>query len=250
VILANTTSVTTKYASSTNVTPVVVLLELPGAVLMPWVDAVDAIAVMFLGGQETGNAWASVIFGDYAPTGHLPLSIPKTEADTIAPSSAGTIVFSEGMATGYRDSTKNYVFPFGHGLTYTSFSYGILTQHECGQAHCVSLCINNTGVVAAPAVPQLYVEFPADAQYTSPVLKGFEKTEMIQPGREVQVTFTLANSDISYWASGSWHLAKDFTVHVGASSTDIRQTVHARASFPTSTTSTLSPPAKLDLILV
>jgi len=208
-----------------NRVPVVVLLEVPGAVLMPWADVVDAIAVMFLGGQETGNAWASVLFGDYAPTGHLPLSIPSTEDDTIAPSSSQSISFNEGMATGYRAPTKKYTFPFGHGLTYTNFTYGYAKQHKCGVSHCISLSIRNTGHVAASTVPQLYVEFPSDAGYTSPVLKGFQKTAVIQPGSDAEVTFTLTDADLSYWTSGQFHKASTFTVHVGASSADIRETL-------------------------
>jgi beta-glucosidase len=205
--------------------PVVVLLQVPGAVLMPWAHDVDAIATMFLGGQETGAAWASVLFGDYAPTGHLPVSIPKTDGDTISPSSDKTVTYSEGMSTGYRDTSKQYLFPFGHGLTYTSFKYGKPKQHHCGEAQCVTLSIQNVGAKAAATVPQLYLEFPPEAQYPAPVLKGFQKTAVIKPGHTVQVTFQFTEADLSFWDSGSWCKIDTATAHIGASSADIRQTL-------------------------
>lgn len=205
--------------------PVVVLLEVPGPILMPWADMVDGIALMFLGGQETGNAWAAVLFGDYSPTGHLPVSMPKTESDTIEPNTAGTIAYNEGMATGYRDTKKQYVFPFGHGLTYTEFKYGAPSQQSCENYYCVALSIQNVGTLAASAVPQLYLEFPSSAHYPSPVLKGFKKTELIQPGDELRVTFTLSSADVSYWDSGAWKTPTAGVAHIGASSADIRHTL-------------------------
>merc|ERR1719382_803064 len=81
----------------------VVLTQIPGAVLMPWRHQVSGILTMFLGGQETGSAWADVLFGDYAPPGRLPVMIPLTEADTIAPNPSPTVVYAEGMKTSYRN---------------------------------------------------------------------------------------------------------------------------------------------------
>merc|ERR1711981_749531 len=104
--------------------------------LMPWKDSVQSIAAMFLGGQETGNAWADVLFGDHAPTGHLPISMPATEADTVEPSRSSTITYSEGLSTGYRNKQFGYAFPFGHGITYTKFSYTSGLTRSCGEATC------------------------------------------------------------------------------------------------------------------
>merc|ERR1719382_159805 len=99
-------------------TKVVVLLEIPGSVLMPWRDHVSGIAAMFLGGQEAGAAWADVLFGDRAPEGRLPVSIPAREEDTVPITTEGTIAYSEGLATGYRNLRVVPAFAFGHGLTY------------------------------------------------------------------------------------------------------------------------------------
>jgi len=203
-------------------TNVVVLLQIPGAVLMPWKDSVQAIAAMFLGGQETGNAWASVLFGDHAPTGHLPVSIPATEADTIQPSSGTTITYSEGLATGYRNKHFTYAFPFGHGLTYTNFSYNNVSNQPCGQSVCVHFQVTNIGDVAAATIPQLYLEYPAEAKQPAALLRGFTKTPILQSGQMLPVMFQLGRRDFSYWDSGFWHQVSAATVHIGASSADIR----------------------------
>merc|ERR1719464_2162313 len=98
-----------------------VLLQVPGAVVMPWRNGVEGILTMFLGGQETGHAWADILFGDHGPSGRLPVMIPATEADTIPPSSGKKAVYSEGMATSYRNKDFVAAFPFGHGLSYATF---------------------------------------------------------------------------------------------------------------------------------
>ena len=81
-------------AACANIT--IVLAQIPGAIVMPWRDSVPGIMAMFLGGQEAGAAWASVLFGDHAPAGRLPIMIPATEADTIEPSSSLSIAYTEG----------------------------------------------------------------------------------------------------------------------------------------------------------
>jgi beta-glucosidase len=211
-------------------TKVVVLLEIPGAVVMPWRDSVDGIAALFYGGQETGNAWANVLFGDHSPTGHLPISLPATVADTIEPSPEATIIYSEGLATGYRNKQFKSAFPFGHGLTYTNFSYKDATAevHYTGfypailKSVDVKLHLFNVGQVAAATVPQLYLELPAEAQQPAPMLKGFVKTKVIEAGCHLKVKFQLTLRDLSYWSAGSWKLATSATAHIGASSEDIR----------------------------
>jgi beta-glucosidase len=204
---------------------VVVLLEIPGAVLMPWAEDVGAIAALFIGGQETGNAWASVLFGDHSPTGRLPISIPASEHDLIEPGS-GTITYSEGLATGYRSQHFKHLFQFGHGLTYTNFTYSEAkvssTTESCKQNLCVSFTLKNTGDVASAAVPQLYLEFPKAAGHPAPFLKGFSKTKALEPAEELVVTFEVSNRDLSYWQSGSWIRADSVTAHIGASSADLQ----------------------------
>ena len=98
---------------------VVVLTQVCGAILTPWRDDVAAALVLFLGGQQTGAAWGAVLFGDHSPTGKLPITLPSSEIETIAPSSEPTVPYTEGMATGYRNISHTPAFPFGHGLSYT-----------------------------------------------------------------------------------------------------------------------------------
>ena len=104
----------------------VALVAAPGAFLTPWRAEVAAAAVLFLGGQESGSAWADVLFGDVAPTGRLPITLPASEEQTIPPSRSRTVRYTEGLATGYRATSASAqpAFPFGHGLSYTSFAFG------------------------------------------------------------------------------------------------------------------------------
>lgn len=211
----------------------VVLMQVCGSMLTPWRDEVDGIAVMFLGGPETGNAWGSVIFGDHAPTGHLPVMFPETEADTIEPhlEPNAQIDYVEGLATSYRNPAFRAAFPFGHGLTYTTFSYSnaIVGGSACGSHgaddFCVSVQIQNTGQTAAKTVAQLYLELPNEAGHPAPLLKGFQKTSVLQPGAHIEVGFLLGEDEMSYYEAGNWVRAGSGTAHIGASSADIRLSV-------------------------
>jgi beta-glucosidase len=200
-------------------------MQVPGAILMPWKDSVDAIATSFYLGQETGNAWAAVLFGDYAPTGRLPISMPASDADTIQPVTGGTVTYSEGLAVGYRNKNFATSFPFGHGLSYSDFSFTSGTSQQCGDNICVSFDITNVGTVASAAVPQLYLEFPSEAKQPSAILKGFVKTDIISPKQSKTITFELTKMDRSYWEAGSWHQVSTATAHIGASSEDLRLSV-------------------------
>lgn len=212
---------------------VIVLLQIPGAVLMPWrnLGSVKAIAALFLGGQETGNAWADVLFGDRSPAGRLPIMMPDTEEDTIQPSQNQTIAYSEGMATSYRNKNFKSAFPFGHGLTYTDFYYSNPVVASCSTPDSFSICVTvfltNQGSVPAKAVPQLYLEFPDYAGYPSMILKGFEKTGIISSGQYAPVTFILTDSELSYYdpLKRTWVRAESWTAHIGESSADIRQRI-------------------------
>merc|ERR1711862_954022 len=148
--------------------------------------------------------------------------MPATEADTIEPSSSSTITYSEGLALGYRNKQFGYAFPFGHGITYTNFTYSNALARSCGESMCLDFKLENVGHESAATVPQLYLELPAEAKQPSPVLKGFTKTEKISPGASLDVTFQLAKEDLAYWNSGSWEHATSATAHIGASSADIR----------------------------
>jgi len=212
---------------------IVVLVEAPGPVVMPWRKEVDGVAIMFLGGQETGNAWADVIFGDQAPAGRLPIMLPETEADTIPPDSADDVPYSEGIATSYRNPSFKAAFPFGHGLTYTTFQHKAPVEVSCyvDSKDCryhIRSSVTNAGKVAAPAVVQLYLEFPPQAGQTAPIMKAFKKTDALQPGSSEEFRFALSAHDLSYWdlAQDGWVEATGtFVAHLGESSADIKHSL-------------------------
>jgi beta-glucosidase len=221
-------------AANTTDKKIIVLMQIPGAVLVPWRESVDGILAMFLGGQETGSAWGSVLFGDHSPTGRLPLTIPVSEADTIPPEVKSLSVdFTEGLATGYRNPQFAAAYPFGHGLSYGKFDYGLLSYHACDPAlgdeavACLTSRVSNTGARAASIVAQLYVEFPAEAAYPAAILKGFVKTDKLEPGSSQAVVFVLTKRDVSYYsaASSDWIMVDSVTAHIGESSADVRQSL-------------------------
>merc|ERR1740121_257654 len=210
----------------------IVLMQIPGVVVMPWRGSVSAILAMFLGGQETGNAWAAVLFGDHAPTGRLPVMMPATEQDTIQPESEDHVPYSEGLATSYRNKHFKAAFPFGHGLTYTTFEFSSPSKFPCDydQKQCINITVRNTGLRPGRAVAQLYLEFPPAAGQPGPVLKGFQKTPQLLPQESMVVTFGLTDRDLSYYsahhANPGWVQARRATAHIGASSADLSQVVY------------------------
>jgi len=203
---------------------VVVLASVPGAILTPWRESADAILMTFLGGQELGNGYAAVLFGEHAPTGRLPISLPATLADTIEPCGAseqGPCTYSEGMATGYRSPGMNMAYDFGYGLTFTEFTLGTPEKTTCDSSDavvCVKVSVTNSGKAAAAAVPQLYAQFPSESGYPAPVLKGFETTAVLQPGESADVVFPLTWREVSYWSNGDWVKVDGLGAQVGFSS--------------------------------
>lgn len=216
----------------------VVLTQIPGPTLMDWRVHADAVLTMFLGGDQTGSAWAAVLFGDHSPTGKLPVTIPDKESDTIK-WGKGDVHYSEGMATSYRNAAMVAAYPFGHGLSYTSFEYGTPVSDNCNDELCIRMQVSNTGLMEAKTVVQLYLEFPKAAQHPVPFLKGFEKTDSIAPGKSAEVVFVLRErQSLSYWRNGSWKRAASATAYIGASSQDILQTLVLNSTYPPSKTTT------------
>jgi len=205
----------------------VVLMQVPGAVLTPWRHKVAGILMMFPGGQATGLAWSDILFGDRPPSGRLPVMMPASEEDVIEPGTGKTVAYSEGMKTSYRNPDFAAAYPFGHGLTYTRFEYLDATFEECGEEGgivCIRCPVRNAGAMAARAVPQLYVEMPPEAGHPTYILKGFHKTSVLPPEASQDVVFRLTARDLSYYdeASHSWQQASSVTALVGESSRDIR----------------------------
>jgi beta-glucosidase len=169
----------------------------------------------FYQGQEFGQSIAALLFGDVNPSGHLPITFPgsltQVPANTAAqwPGVNGTVQYSEGLDIGYRWYDQNNVaplFPFGFGLSYTSFSFsnlqiGALTN---GQAT-VTATVTNTGSRAGTEVAQLYVSDPASAGEPPHQLKGFKRITL-NPGQSATATFTVSAHDLAHWdtTSSNW----------------------------------------------
>lgn len=214
-----------------------VVLRTAGPVLMPWVEKVPNLLESWFGGQEEGNAIAAVLFGETNPSGKLPVTFGRREEDYPAntkrryPGVDGEAEYSEGVFVGYRHFDQEGIeplFPFGHGLSYTTFSYHNLRitpgPTTAGAGRRVSLEVTNTGSRSGSEVVQLYLGFPGSADEPPRQLKGFEKVDL-RPGQTERVIFRLGERDLSYWDTGThdWVVpGGGYRVMVGGSSRDIR----------------------------
>lgn len=210
--------------------PLVVVLAAGSAVsLDPWHDGTDAILLTWLGGEGVGNAVASVLFGEVEPSGRLsetyPLRVEDTPGYATFPGADGRVAYDEGVFIGYRwyDAKGLAVrYPFGHGLSYTRFSYGepVLVVDEPDRV-LVEVVVTNTGRRHGAEVVQAYVE-PPQGEVPRPVreLRGFEKV-WLEPGESRVVRFGLAVRDFA-WVDASAHCwrqtAGTYRVAVGSSS--------------------------------
>ena len=215
----------------------IVVLKTGSAVTMPWLDKVAAVLEAWYPGEEDGNAVARVLFGDVNPSGRLPVSIPKSSQDTLArspeqyPGDGKEVHYSEGINVGYRWFQANGIkplFPFGYGLSYTTFGYSkpsavALPGHK---GVTVTFEVQNTGKVGGAEMAQVYVGFPSIEEGNEPPrqLKGFEKVNL-EPGAAKIVRITLNPRAFSYWsvAKHDWVIEPGtYKIMIGASSEDIR----------------------------
>ena len=216
--------------------PDTVILLLGGSPAeMPWIDRARAVLWGWYGGQEGGRAYAEVLFGDVNPSGKLPMTFPVRLADSapIALDDYGPDIanYPEGVFIGYRWYEKQGIaplFPFGHGLSYTSFAYAdleIATPAGGDVVATVAVTLTNTGERAGAEAVQLYVgDVEASVERPAKELKGFAKV-FLQPGESRRVEIPLSRRDLSFWdvAGGDWKAEPgEFAVMVGASSADIR----------------------------
>jgi beta-glucosidase len=242
----------------------VVVLKSGSPILMPWVNHVPAILEAWYPGEEDGHAVAALLFGDYNPSGKLPITFPKSlddlpantaerypgtgpaepyknaefEMDAKAPPGPGGVAhYSEGVFVGYRHYDAKAIaplFPFGHGLSYTSFAYKDLKisadhvsfESKPGATLSIEATVVNTGRVAGAEVLQLYVGLPSLEGVPQPPkqLKGFAKMNL-GPGKQAQVHLVLDKRLLSYWnvKRHTWAVAPgDYQIMLGSSSRDIR----------------------------
>ena len=210
---------------------VVVVLSNDSPVEMPWVQAVPAILEAYLGGQAGGGAVADILLGKVNPSGKLAETFPLTLEDTPAqpyPGGPVTVPYYESLYVGYRyyDSAQiEVLFPFGHGLSFTSFAYRDLEVAQEGETVSVSFKIQNTGERIGKEIAQLYVgDVHASNFRPDKELKGFTKVEL-EPGQERHVPIQLDRRAFAFYDAHShtWVVEEgEFEILVGASSRDIR----------------------------
>jgi len=233
----------------------VVVLETGGAVLMPWIDKVAAVVEAWYPGIRGSEALANLLFGDVNPSGKLPLTFPKSEADLPhpihvcppkadaehpvpklpgAPGPIGMAMgigpffdmhYDEGLKVGYKwydAERKPVLFPFGFGLSYTSYAHSGLKVTP-GDPATVSFTVKNTGKRAGSEIAQVYASLPDAAEEPPNRLVGFTRIDLA-PGESKQVSVTVSRHLLSIYDEGSdsWKLVPgQYVIRVGASSRNL-----------------------------
>ena len=216
----------------------VVVVHAGAPVIMPWRDQAKAILLAYLGGEGVGAAEADVLYGSVNPSGKLaetfPLELEHNPSYLNFPGANGQVKYREGVFIGYRyyDKKKLEVeYPFGYGLSYTSFDYDNIRldrkeMKDTDVLH-VSCRVTNTGNVQGKEIVQLYVEPETDpALEERPVreLKGFTKIDL-KPGESREVEFTLDKRAFAYYSKElhDWYVPDgEYRIQIGASSRDLR----------------------------
>ncbi len=225
----------------------IVVLETGGPVTMPWIDSARAVLEAWYPGIRGAEAIANILFGDVNPSGKLPLTFPKPEADLPHPKLAHQpppgpgdmkpmfpgapwkdntthfeIDYNEGLRVGYKwydAEGKQPLFPFGHGLSYTTYAYSDLKVTP-GQASAVTFNVKNTGARAGAETAQVYVTLPQAAGEPFKRLVAWEKVQLAADEAKT-VTLTLDSHYLSVFDTDrdAWQLVPgDYTVQVGESS--------------------------------
>ncbi len=212
----------------------IVVLNSGSAVTMPWLSSVAGLVEAWYPGQQDGTAIGSVLFGNTDPSGHLtvtfPASLSQVPASTTAqwPGANGTVQYSEGVDVGYRwydAKALTPLFPFGYGLSYTSFSFSNLKVGTlpAGGAATVTATVTNTGSRAGADVAQLYVTDPSASGQPPRQLEGFARVSL-QPGASGTVTFPLTQQNLRYWnaSSNGWATSTgNYGIEVGDSDANL-----------------------------
>jgi hypothetical protein len=158
---------------------------------------------MFQAGQESGNAWADVLLGTANPSGKLPVTFPLHEHDLTPICWTSQCEYSESLSVGWRGLIDHPVaFPFGHGLSYTTFQYEWIQPPQFTDENAnvtMSVQIRNVGVVKGAEVAQVYLNFPKAALEPEWVLRAFAKTKVLEPSESEEIKFTLSSRDLSIW---------------------------------------------------
>jgi len=218
----------------------VVVLNVGSSIEMPWLDGAykpAALLNMWYPGQEGADATAEILFGQASPGGRLPISIPFKLADYTPanepqsfPGVDGTVTYEEGIFVGYRWYDQHSVAPrfaFGHGLSYTQFSYSEPTVTATADGYSVSFSVTNTGATAGVDVPQVYLGAPATpvVPMAKKALAGFSKVKLAA-GESTKVTISIAKRALSYWDvnTAQWQVASgQRAVYLGSSASSVEE---------------------------
>ncbi|WP_433293665.1 glycoside hydrolase family 3 C-terminal domain-containing protein [Actinoplanes sp. CA-030573] len=211
----------------------VVVLNNNAGIAMPWLSSVPAVFEGFYDGQQWGTAIAGLLFGDVNPSGKLPMTFPTSlsavPASTTAqwPGANGQVQYSEGLKVGYRWYDAQNVtpmFPFGFGLSYTSFAFSNLQVGAFANGTAtVTATVRNSGTRAGTEVAQLYVGNPAADGEPPHQLKGFQRITLAA-GASGTVSFPVRTRDLAHWdtASHAWRTtAGSYQILVGDSSRNL-----------------------------
>lgn len=213
---------------------IVVINSGGGVDMNPWVDSTGAVMEAWYTGQESGTAIAELIFGTVNPSGKLPASFERHWGDSAAdanyPGSDGKVFYKEGIFVGYRGFDRSDVkplFPFGYGLSYTTFAYDGLRVDKEGANYQVRFSIRNTGARTGADVAEVYVQ-PVNPKVERPLkeLKGFARANLPM-GTVKNIRVDLDRSAFAYYdaATHGWKVDPgEYKILVGSSSADIRLT--------------------------
>jgi beta-glucosidase len=219
----------------------IVVLNTGGPVVMPWIRHVQSVVEAWYPGQEDGSAIAAILFGDVNPSGKLPVTFPANGGQPLSaarsrwPGAGGEVKYSEGLDIGYRwyDAHRYApLFPFGFGLSYTTFSFSRLRVTPVATRGLdpngrpnqivayIHARISNTGPRAGADVAQLYLGDPASTGEPLRQLRGFTRVQLLAHHR-ASITLPLSARDLAYWNtySGRWLIARGrYGIYVGDSS--------------------------------
>lgn len=227
-----------RAVAAANPRTIVVLINGAPVTMTQWLDQVPSVLEAWFPGMEGGRAIANVLFGDVNPSGKLPVTLGKKLTDwkvhTLGPDGYpgtgknGHVKYDDGIWIGYRWFDRARIepeFPFGHGLSYTTFNYTNIKIRKQDAGWTVSFDITNAGMRAGAEVVQLYVQ-PVSSKIERPFreLKGCAKVRL-SPGETKNVEITVTPSHLRHWDghAGKWVIESgDYLIAIGASSRDMR----------------------------
>ena len=204
---------------------------------MPWLKEVAGVVHCWYLGSESGTALVNVLSGKVCPSGKLPVTFAEKYEDypyvqygkEAYPGVNKEVYYKEGIFVGYRHFTTNNVkplFPFGFGLSYTTFAYGKPSGHATGNDIVISVDVTNTGKVAGKEIVQIYSSVQqSNVPRPAKELKGFAKTKLLQPGESETLHIAIPKEELNYYdeSQHGWKLASGtYTFHVGTNVNDIK----------------------------